>query len=57
MSALISSPERIQRRIDYSANQMIDSSFALLYIESAYFGKPVERRITGTTSNPLELTA
>ena len=57
MSALISSPERIQRRIDYSASQMIDSSLALLYIESAYFGKPVERRITGTTSNLLELTA
>lgn len=57
MSALISSPERIQRRIDYSANQMIDSSFTLLYIESAYFGKPVERRVTGTTSNPLELSA
>jgi hypothetical protein len=57
MSALISSPERIQRRIDYSSSQMIDSPLALLYIESAYFGKPVERRITGTTSNPLELTA
>jgi len=57
MSALISSPECIQRRIDYSASQMIDSPLALLYLESAYFGKPVERRITGTTSNALELTA
>lgn len=57
MSALFSSPERIQQRIDYSASQMVGSSSALLYVESAYFGKPVERRITGTTSNPLELTA
>jgi hypothetical protein len=57
MSALISSPERIQRRIDYAANQLIDSPLALFYIEAAYSGKPVERWVTGAISDLQELSA
>jgi hypothetical protein len=57
MSALISSPDRIQRRIDYSANQLIDSSVALFFIEAVYSGKPVERWVTGTTYDPQRLSA
>jgi hypothetical protein len=48
MSALISAPERIQRRIDYSANQLIDPSITYFYITAAY---------PGTRPKPQELSA
>jgi hypothetical protein len=57
MSALISSPDRIERRIDYSAKQLADPSLALFSIEAAYSGKPVERVLPGTTPDPQEICA
>jgi hypothetical protein len=57
MSALISSPDRIQRRIDYSASQLTDSSLAIFCLKAAYSESPVERLIPGTTPDPKELTA
>jgi len=45
ISALISSPERIKRRIDYSANELMNPSLALSSIRAAYSEKPVE--VTG----------
>jgi len=55
ISALISSPERIKRRIDYSANGLTDPSLALPSIRAAYWKKPVQRLITGAVSDPSEL--
>lgn len=55
ISALISSPERIKRRIDYSANGLMDPSLALPSIRAAYWKKPVQRLITGAVSDPSEL--
>jgi hypothetical protein len=54
ISALISSPERIKRRIEYSLNELMDPSVALPSIRAAYFKKPVKRLLTGAVSEPTE---
>lgn len=54
MSALISSPERIKRRMDFSRNELMDPSLALSSIRAAYWKKPVQRFITGAVSDPQE---
>ncbi len=54
ISALISSPERIKRRVEYSVNELTDPSAALLSIRATYFKKPVQRLITGAVSDPTE---
>src|SRR5208283_745755 len=43
VSALISSPESIKRRVEYSVNELMDPSVALPSIRAAYFKKPVQR--------------
>jgi len=53
MSALISSPERIERRIHWSANQLTDPSLAFSTLKAAYSEKPV--KITGAVADPPEL--
>jgi hypothetical protein len=50
MSALISSPERIQRRIEYSADQLMESSFSLFIFGIASRGNPIKHLTTKTTS-------
>jgi len=54
ISALISSPERIKRRVEYSVNELTDPSVALLSIRAAYLKKPVKRLVTGAVSDPTE---
>lgn len=54
MSALISSPERIKRRIDYSASDLIDPAFTLSSIRAAYLEHPIQRVITASTTDSLE---
>jgi hypothetical protein len=54
ISALISSPERIKRRVEYSVNELTHPSFVLPSIRAAYFKKPVQRLVTGVVSDPTE---
>lgn len=54
ISALISSPERIERRVEYSVNELMDPSVVLPSIRASYFKKPVQRLVTGTVSDPAE---
>jgi len=54
ISALISAPEHIKRRIEYSINQLMDPSVALPSIRATYFRKPVQRLVTGTVSDSKE---
>jgi len=55
ISALISSPERIKRRIDLSANEMANPSRALSSVRAAYSKEPVKQLITAAVSDPLDL--
>jgi hypothetical protein len=55
ISALISSPDRIKRRIDYSVNELMNPSLALSSIRAAYSEKSIQRLITGTVSAPPEI--
>ena len=55
MSALISSPERIKRRIDYSLSELMNPSLVLSSIKAAYSEKPVKLLITGAMYDPSEL--
>ena len=54
LSALISSPERIQRRVEYSLNELMAPSVALPAIRAEYFKKPSQRVLTGRVSDPSE---
>ena len=54
ISALISAPEHIKRRIEYSINELTDPSVALPSIKATYFKKPVRRLVTGTVSGSKE---
>jgi hypothetical protein len=54
ISALISSPERIKRRLEYSVNELRDPSVAFLSMSATYFKKPVQRQLTGAVSDPTE---
>ncbi len=53
ISALISSPERIKRRVEYSANELMDPSAALSSVR-AFLKKPVQRLVTGAVTDPTE---
>jgi hypothetical protein len=55
VSALISSPERIKRRIDLSARELANPSLALSSIRAAYSEEPVKQLLTGAVSDPPEL--
>jgi hypothetical protein len=55
VSALISSPERIKRRIDLTANELANPSLALSSIRAAYSEEPVKRLITGAVPDLPEL--
>ena len=53
ISALISSPERIKTRLDYSANQLLNYDSILNSIRSAHLEQPVLMP-ANTTSDPSE---
>lgn len=53
ISALISSPERIKRRVEYSVNEFGNPSVALASVRS-YLKKPVQRLISGAVGDPTE---
>jgi hypothetical protein len=53
VSALISSPERIKRRVEYSLNELTDPSVALLSVR-AFLKKPVQRLVAGAMTDPTE---
>jgi hypothetical protein len=46
MSALVSTPERITRRIDYQPFLLANPSEAILALQSAYSGQPVGRLLS-----------
>jgi hypothetical protein len=52
ISALISSPERIKRRVEFSTNALMDPCLALSSIRAAYSGEAVKRLTTGAVSDP-----
>lgn len=54
ISALISSPERIKRRVEFSVDELADPSVVLPSIRAAYFKKPVQRLVSGAVSDPTE---
>jgi hypothetical protein len=56
MSALISSPQHIQRRIDYAANQLPNYSFGLFAVGVVSWGKPIRQLPTGTLIDLAGLT-
>jgi hypothetical protein len=53
VSALIFSPERIKRRVEYSLNELTDPSIALVSVR-AFLKKPVKRLLTGAVTDPTE---
>lgn len=53
ISALISSPQSIKARLDYSANQQLDSASILNSLRSAHLKQPVLMQ-TNSTSDPSE---
>jgi hypothetical protein len=55
VSALISSPERIKRRIDLSAHELANPSLIFSSIRAAYLEEPVKQLLTGAVSDPPEL--
>jgi hypothetical protein len=57
ISALISSPERIQRRMEiaYSARELLDPSRLLTSISATHLEKPVVLAISSAASDPPEL--
>jgi hypothetical protein len=55
MSALISTPESITRRIDYSHRLLADPAVAFDSIESAYLGLPVNRLLLPTVPAPRNI--
>lgn len=57
ISAMISSPERIKRRVDYSASELVNPSFALSSIRAAFSEEPIKLLISGSVSDPPELAS
>jgi hypothetical protein len=57
IAALISSPERIQRRMEiaYSSRELLDPSRLLTSIRSAHLEKPIVLAVSSTASDPPEL--
>jgi len=53
ISALISSPERIKRRVEYSLNELTDPSTALQSVRT-FLKKPVQRLASGAVTDPTE---
>ena len=54
ISALISTPERIKRRVDYSTKELLNPSLILSAIQSAHLEQPVVS-INKAVSDPSEL--
>jgi hypothetical protein len=54
ISALLTSAERIERRIEYPKNLLPNPELALLSIKSAYLKRPVRRFLSATVSEPTE---
>jgi hypothetical protein len=55
ISALISSPQCIKRRIELSACDLVDSAYTIAYVKAAFLEKPATRLIAGTLFGPTEL--
>jgi hypothetical protein len=55
MSALISSPQSVQRRIDYPASQLPNYSFGLFAVGVVSWGNPIKQISTGTALNFKEI--
>lgn len=53
VSALISSPDRIKRRVDLLITQLLDSQNALTSIRAAYYRKPVKLVTASSTVDDL----
>jgi hypothetical protein len=54
VSVLISSPERIKARIEFSGTALRNPSLLLSSVRSAQFEQPVSRRLNGAIANPFE---
>ena len=50
MSALISSPQRIKRRVEYSLKDLTNPALALSSVRAAYLGEPVKLLVTGSVA-------
>jgi hypothetical protein len=50
MSALISSPQRIKRRVEYSLKDLSNPALALSSVRPAYLGEPVKFLVTGSVA-------
>ncbi len=48
MSALIASPQRIRRRVEYSLKDLPNPALALSSVRAAYLGEPVKLLVTGS---------
>jgi hypothetical protein len=57
ISALISSPQRIKRRIEFSAHDLVDSAHTIAFVKAAFLEKPATRLITATVYGPTEVSA
>jgi hypothetical protein len=55
ISALISSPERIQKRIEFSAADLLNPTLLLSTIQSAHPDQPIPMRLNGALPDPPEL--
>jgi hypothetical protein len=51
VSALISSPERIQRRVEFSLNDLLNPALVLSALQPAHFEQPAVLRLTGSVSD------
>jgi hypothetical protein len=54
LSALVSSPERIKRRMDFSANEPLTPALVLVAFQGIYSGRPI-LLISGAAPDPLKL--
>jgi hypothetical protein len=55
VSALVSSPERIQKRIDFSGTGVLDPAQMLAAIHSTWLDEPTPLRLTGTVPDLSEV--
>jgi hypothetical protein len=55
VSALLSSPERIQRRIEFSVTDLLNPGRLLSTIQSAHLEQPTQLRLNGAVPDPSEL--